>query len=178
MAGSARIELVGVQNLRSAQARMLTMRQAFELSPRAAVSGAGRLLKAALKAHAPVGHDRHNYAGQLTHHGGELRDSIGYRTIPVPGGVAASFTAARHAVFVIGGTRPHEISAGIFSGRSAKRALWWEGASHPVGRVSHPGTRANDFRKPAWLQARTEVRALLRTTGRAILRGELAFLLG
>jgi hypothetical protein len=41
------------------------------------------------------------------------------------------------------GTRPHVILP-----REAG-ALWWPGAAHPVGRVSHPGTRPRPFLIPA-----------------------------
>jgi hypothetical protein len=73
---------------------------------------------------------------------------------------------------VIGGTRPHEIWAGIFTGTSGKQALFWAGAAHPVTHVNHPGTAANDFRKKAWASVGPEVRGILRQTGRAIFRGE------
>lgn len=74
-----------------------------------------------------------------------------------------------HAIYVIKGTRPHEILAsgwiaseyqGVKSyGRvststitvmgqtmsTGKQALWWAGADHPVYKVDHPGTQPNDF---------------------------------
>lgn len=53
------------------------------------------------------------------------------------------FTASDIARFVIDGTRPHEIRP-----KTAK-ALFWEGADHPVAIVHHPGTRPNDFVKRA-----------------------------
>ena len=46
---------------------------------------------------------------------------------------------ASYAPFVIGGTRPHIIEP-VF-----KQALYWKGAEHPVKRVMHPGTPANDY---------------------------------
>lgn len=46
---------------------------------------------------------------------------------------------APYAIFVIKGTRPHEILPKI------RKALYWEGASHPVTKVYHPGTKANDY---------------------------------
>lgn len=41
-----------------------------------------------------------------------------------------------HAVYLEFGTRPHVIEA------NAKKALFWEGAAHPVRKVHHPGTPA------------------------------------
>ena len=46
---------------------------------------------------------------------------------------------AKYAIYVHEGTRPHEILPRI------KKALYWEGAAHPVRRVWHPGTRPNRF---------------------------------
>jgi hypothetical protein len=45
----------------------------------------------------------------------------------------------KYAVFVHEGTRPHLILP------KSKRALYWEGARHPVRSVQHPGTRENRF---------------------------------
>lgn len=36
-----------------------------------------------------------------------------------------------------------------------KRALYWEGADHPVGKVNHPGTRPQPYLRPALYQRRT-----------------------
>lgn len=36
-----------------------------------------------------------------------------------------------------------------------KRALYWEGADHPVAKVNHPGTHAQPYLRPALLQRRT-----------------------
>lgn len=42
------------------------------------------------------------------------------------------------------GTRPHIIRA------KNKKALYWEGAKHPVKSVRHPGSRAKPFLMPAF----------------------------
>jgi len=49
------------------------------------------------------------------------------------------FPTVKYAVYVHEGTRPHEIFPKF------KRALYWEGAEHPVKRVRHPGTKPNPF---------------------------------
>jgi hypothetical protein len=41
-----------------------------------------------------------------------------------------------HWHYIEYGTAPHVIRPNL------KRALWWEGAPHPVSHVNHPGTRA------------------------------------
>lgn len=45
--------------------------------------------------------------------------------------------------FVEYGTRGHIIRP------RTKKALWWPGASHPVAKVYHPGTRPQPFIRPA-----------------------------
>ena len=47
------------------------------------------------------------------------------------------------------GTSPHVIKPRF------KRALYWEGADHPVARVNHPGTRPQPYLRPALYQRRT-----------------------
>jgi hypothetical protein len=54
-------------------------------------------------------------------------------------GVLRWFPTASYAPYVEFGTKPHTILP-----RDAK-ALYWPGAEHPVKRVNHPGTRANQF---------------------------------
>lgn len=41
--------------------------------------------------------------------------------------------------FIVKGTSPHIIRP------KRKKALWWEGAKHPVKLVRHPGTKENKF---------------------------------
>jgi len=49
------------------------------------------------------------------------------------------FPTASYAPYVEFGTKPHVIEP------KDKKALYWPGAAHPVKRVNHPGTKANDF---------------------------------
>ena len=46
---------------------------------------------------------------------------------------------ASYAPFVEFGTAPHVILP------KEKKALYWPGAAHPVAKVNHPGTKANQF---------------------------------
>ena len=48
-----------------------------------------------------------------------------------------------YARYVIDGTAPHPIDP------VAKKALFWEGAEHPVRHVNHPGTTADPFGEDA-----------------------------
>ncbi len=83
--------------------------------------------------------------------------------------MAARFTSeASYTPFVIKGTRPHEIWAGFYTGRTASRALSWPGAAHPTPYVQHPGTKADDFPSRALLKVGPEVRAILESTGQAL----------
>lgn len=49
------------------------------------------------------------------------------------------FPTASYAPYVEFGTAPHVILP------KDKKALYWPGAAHPVARVNHPGSKANDF---------------------------------
>ena len=50
-------------------------------------------------------------------------------------------SVAPHGIYVLAGTRPHEIRPFV------KKALSWPGMTtdYPVGKVNHPGTKPNDF---------------------------------
>jgi hypothetical protein len=54
-------------------------------------------------------------------------------------GMLRWFPTASYAPYVQFGTKPHVILP------KDKKALYWPGADHPVKRVNHPGTAANDF---------------------------------
>ena len=51
----------------------------------------------------------------------------------------------KYARLVEEGTRPH-----IIRPKKGKKFLYWEGASHPVRKVNHPGSRAKPFLIPAF----------------------------
>lgn len=52
-------------------------------------------------------------------------------------------TNVNYAAAVEYGTSPHVIKP------TAKKALYWPGAAHPVAQVNHPGTAAKPFLRPA-----------------------------
>ncbi len=54
-------------------------------------------------------------------------------------GILRWFPTASYAPYVEFGTKPHVILP------KDKKALYWPGAAHPVARVNHPGSKANDF---------------------------------
>lgn len=53
-----------------------------------------------------------------------------------------------YAAYVELGTAPHVIYP------KDKRALFWKGAAHPVGKVNHPGTRPRPYLRPALYKQR------------------------
>lgn len=71
---------------------------------------------------------------------GYLRSSAYQKYKPLQGEFGFK---AKYALFVHDGTDPYIIIP------SKKKALFWEGASHPVRMVHHPGIRANPFLKRA-----------------------------
>ena len=72
---------------------------------------------------------------------GHLRRSIAYKTTMTEGIVHTSNVA--YAIGVEKGTRPHTIRP------KNKKMLYWQGASHPVRQVNHPGSKAKPFLIPA-----------------------------
>jgi hypothetical protein len=104
---------------------------------RAAVAWAdesGPLIRTALKNAAPVGKGPR---------AGRLRDAIRYERATGEGSVTLKFsTYVPYAPYVLGGTKPHVISA------QAARALHWQrpdGSDIFRRKVSHPGTKPNPF---------------------------------
>ena len=70
---------------------------------------------------------------------------------------------APYAIYVIKGTKPHDIypkGQGLFhAGKQLTKgaALWWPGADHPVKVVHHPGTEANDYFATGVANAQDEI---------------------
>lgn len=71
---------------------------------------------------------------------GRLRGSAYTEFAPLRGEVGFK---AKYAGFVHGGTGPYLIAP------RHKKALFWNGASHPVKLVHHPGIKANPFLEKA-----------------------------
>lgn len=117
----------------------------WKAAARAWVDEVGPLVKRELQAKAPI----------APLNGGGLRKSIRYRSKILAGRAEITFTAVDYARFVIDGTRAHEIRP------RTKKALWWEGAQHPVPVVHHPGTKPNDFVRRAIEQLHPAIQAAL-----------------
>ena len=71
---------------------------------------------------------------------GHLRRSISHKVSMTEGIVSAN---TKYAEGVEKGTKPHVIRA------KKKKALYWQGANHPVKVVNHPGSRAKPYLIPA-----------------------------
>jgi hypothetical protein len=67
---------------------------------------------------------------------GQNRDET---KVEVDGLEGVAWPDAPQALWIIGGTQPHEIRA------VNAQALYWPGAMHPVKSVQHPGTAPNDY---------------------------------
>ena len=73
---------------------------------------------------------------------GHLRRSIAFKTTMTEGIVHTS--NVKYARVVEDGSKSHIIRA------KNKKALYWQGASHPVKQVKHPGTKAKPYLIPAF----------------------------
>lgn len=118
---------------------------AWKTAARVWAADVGPMVKKELQAKAPV----------AAVNGGGLRKSIKYRTKVLASRAEMTFTAVDYARFVIDGTVAHDIRP------RAKKALWWEGAQHPVPMVHHPGTKPNDFVRRAIVPLRPLIQAAL-----------------
>lgn len=85
-----------------------------------------------IRKEAPVDHGRLAGSFQL-----DQVDDLTYRI----------WSGVEYALAVHEGTKPHVIEP------KNKKALYWDGAKHPVRRVMHPGTQANPYADRAIEQA-------------------------
>lgn len=122
------------------------------------LQAAGLVLLKAMREEAPVGQDQVSWSGELLHRGGTLQRSLVYRRRSQGTGIYG----VAYADFVVGGTAPHVIVP------LRKRALWWQGAAHPVRAVSHPGTAPNDFPQRAVTRAKPHLEVLMLENGRRL----------
>ena len=154
------LQITGLEGLKN---RTTRMRAGFKQAPREVAKACGDVLLRALKEEAPK-------------RTGEMADSLNYKIVGSAAvGYTASFYGNKVATFVIGGTRPHPIDAAP----GHVLHFFLEGGEEIfTPHVDHPGTRANDFRKPAWSKAKPEVQAILRAAGSAVMRGEALRALG
>jgi hypothetical protein len=79
---------------------------------------------------------------------GRLKGSIQWEVSGTTGRVSTDVPYWKYVEY---GTAPHVITP------KTKRALYWEGAAHPVARVNHPGTAAQPFLRPALLTHRDQL---------------------
>lgn len=95
---------------------------------RAVVAGAAEITKRAVR-------------GNVPYKTGRLAQSIGRppRGLVIEPLKATVRPQTDYAYFVHEGTRPHQIRP------KEKKALFWQGAKHPLKLVNHPGTKANQF---------------------------------
>ena len=92
---------------------------------------------------------------------GTLRRSIQGKMIDQFQGVINP--SVNYAWWVHEGTNAHSIFPG------GKKALYWDGARHPVKRVSHPGTKDNPFMERASRKGDREANKLLNDVGNKII---------
>lgn len=98
---------------------------------------------------------------------GALKRGIHYRTIDTGDSAYARFyDDQEYAFYVVVGTAAHDIYP------TAKKALFWEGAEHPVAHVFHPGTKPDPFPERAMERMVFETEALLDRVGESIVQGE------
>jgi hypothetical protein len=160
------IQVIG---LNDARRHLQHSADALALAPREVIAEAATILRDALRHAAPE--SKTPKPG-----GGHMRDTIDFDLLPGVSGETAVFKASQVARWVIGGTAPHDIWAGAYSGKGSANVLhFFAGSGEEVFTpyVRHPGTKPNDFRKKAWSEARPAVMAMLRQTGMAVLRGEV-----
>ena len=68
-------------------------------------------------------------------------------------GMLKWFPTASYAPFVEFGTAPHVIVP------KNGKALYWPGAAHPVAKVNHPGSKANQFMERILAASQEEIDA-------------------
>ena len=83
------------------------------------------------------------------------------------GGKATVGNTLPYAPFVHDGQRPHVIVPRV------KKALWWEGAAHPVALVNHPGYGGSHYLDRAAAETQGAVDALFNARVRGVFTGGL-----
>lgn len=83
---------------------------------------------------------------------GDLARSI---HVVIEGRVARIGSNLPHAPIIEMGAKPHVIRP------LRKKALWWDTAKSPYGKVDHPGTPARPYLRPALDGSRAEIQRIL-----------------
>ena len=131
--------------------RVARIKSATEIAQRKLATDAGLAVQAALREEAP----------------GHLGAKISRRSSVRNNKITVRFKAPWFTHFVTKGTKPHDIWAGFYTGKSDKRFLFFEGSG--VAHVQHPGAKANHFVQRAYDTSIAPIRALIVAAGRAIL---------
>lgn len=98
---------------------------------------------------------------------GNLKNTIGQDFDDDGMGFEAGPTA-NYGADVEYGTQPHEIRAkGVDAGGA--KALFWEGAAHPVRSVQHPGTAPQPYMRPAFEKATAPIDDVMSQVGKKAL---------
>jgi len=137
------MEVMGTQHLDIAREHLGQSARSLERAPQHLVPSSARHLLTHLREEAP---DR----------SGTLRRSLGIRLR----GHEAEFEGAGYTGFVIKGTRPHVMN----------RAVSIDGEFRYIG--THPGTRANDFRRRAVERPRNGLHRHMRTIASEVSAGK------
>lgn len=145
---------VDVNGVKEAQSRIRSIKRAVQAGPRKVAHQVGDLVESRLQAEAPGT--------------GSLRGSIRYRVTVVGQEMKLRFRAAWYAKFRTG-TKPHDIWAGFYTGKSDKRFLFFGPAGGYVTHVKHPGARADDWVKRAYDSSRSAIHDVVVTVGRGVL---------
>ena len=96
---------------------------------------------------------------------GRLRGSIAIEGPASAGGYIAGKvgTNVTYAPIVERGSPPHVIVP------VKKRALYWQGAAHPVARVNHPGTKPDPYLEPASRNSIPQINTLIAGAARSLM---------
>jgi len=144
---------VDTHGIKEARSRISSIKRAAQAGPRKVAHAVGDLVEERLRSEAPGS--------------GHLRGSIAYRVTAKAEVMQLRFRAAWYAKFRTG-TKPHDIWAGFYTGKSDKRWLFFS-AGGGVSHVHHPGARPNDWVKRAYDSSLGAIHDLVVTTGRGIL---------
>lgn len=152
------LQVGGTDGIIKMRTRLAHVRDAAEKAKLSTVKQVARALQEVLRRNAPVGRRPDHF-----------RDSIVFRMR----GINAVFFGNWRSHLVLKPTRPHEIRAGIFTGRGKKAHALNLGGGIFRASASHPGTHGNDFRTRSLGEVRPEVQGILREAGRVILSGNV-----
>lgn len=130
------IEIVGLNKLQSSLRR----------SPQETFNALNRAISTSVYLIRPI------LADEMPTKTGKMKANVYTRVNGLKGEVGPNLRVTPYAWFVHQGTSPYTIRP------KTKKALYWEGAPHPVALVHHPGIKANPFVKRAFNRIKIPVR--------------------